>query len=522
MQMRWIIVAGLALAIVCSCLLLQSQFSARKAVEQTRAVLRQQGFKTDLTDFDFSTSEEVRIRMAALTNADYRRAVEKAVEYPRRELLYGDEPDLMRAASKDSAVVVWKQERLESYSGEDIWPLLREMMTVNRQEFDAQCEATLSGPIQFHLDASRGNDMLRPPLAALKGATFIFEHRMVLELRDGSFDAAWTNLLADVRLATAYSPEPTEMSHRTRFALATVGFRATWQALQAGCWSEDRLNQLQREWESADFFRDLPEIAAFKRACMVASCLDERKQPIGKPSIRLAELIRMPRNSWRNLVWYWRKVRYQHQGVYEDAKALLLHFHDREIEMRRALESPTWAEMRHLPGVTNRVFFQSKHDLPWLSNVNSRERMLSAVDEHRTLLSRAVEAEARRRLVVTAIALERFRGRHGSYPETLAHLVPEFLEATPGDFMDGRPLRYRRTDDGHFVLYSVGLDCVDNGGEMRRPSQRGVPGADGSDFGVPQDTDLVWPRPASLAELEALRQTAAQAAQDRAAEPQYE
>ena len=38
------------------------------------------------------------------------------------------------------------------------------------------------------------------------------------------------------------------------------------------------------------------------------------------------------------------------------------------------------------------------------------------------LLGRAAEAEVRRRLVVTALALERYRGRHGRYPNSLAGL----------------------------------------------------------------------------------------------------
>jgi hypothetical protein len=123
------------------------------------------------------------------------------------------------------------------------------------------------------------------------------------------------------------------------------------------------------------------------------------------------------------------------------------------------------------------------------------------------LLGRAAEAEARRRLIITAIALERYRGRHGSYPKMLQELVPELLKTPALDFMDGKPLRYRLTDDGHFVLYSVGLDCVDNGGEMRRPRAPGMPFDEvAASFGVRQGTDLVWPRPASVAEAEHVHQ----------------
>jgi hypothetical protein len=65
--------------------------------------------------------------------------------------------------------------------------------------------------------------------------------------------------------------------------------------------------------------------------------------------------------------------------------------------------------------------------------------------------------------------------------------------------MDGKPLRYRPTADGRFLLYSVGLDCIDHGGKIpqadpRRPAFQMV---------APTGGDLVWPLPASAAEAAA-------------------
>ena len=78
--------------------------------------------------------------------------------------------------------------------------------------------------------------------------------------------------------------------------------------------------------------------------------------------------------------------------------------------------------------------------------------------------------ENERRMAVTAIALERFRLRHGEYPAQLAGLVPAFLPKAPIDLMDGKPLRYRRKDDGTFLLYSVGEDGKDDEGDSSPPS----------------------------------------------------
>ncbi len=74
-----------------------------------------------------------------------------------------------------------------------------------------------------------------------------------------------------------------------------------------------------------------------------------------------------------------------------------------------------------------------------------------------------------------ACALERYRLAHGEYPETLDALVPQFIEKLPHDIIGGQPsqgsgpasqpLHYRRTPDGKFLIYSVGWNGTDDGGQ---------------------------------------------------------
>jgi hypothetical protein len=64
----------------------------------------------------------------------------------------------------------------------------------------------------------------------------------------------------------------------------------------------------------------------------------------------------------------------------------------------------------------------------------------------------------------TACALERYHLAHSEYPEMLDALAPQFTEKIPHDVINGQPLHYRRTDDGNFLLYSVGWNETDDGG----------------------------------------------------------
>lgn len=79
------------------------------------------------------------------------------------------------------------------------------------------------------------------------------------------------------------------------------------------------------------------------------------------------------------------------------------------------------------------------------------------------------------RTAAAGLAVERYRLATGHWPESLAGLVPAFLERVPEDPFTGAPLRYKRLDQG-FVVYSVGEDGVDGGGKERPSRQAEEPG----------------------------------------------
>jgi hypothetical protein len=92
-------------------------------------------------------------------------------------------------------------------------------------------------------------------------------------------------------------------------------------------------------------------------------------------------------------------------------------------------------------------------------------------------------------LTRTAVALKRYQLRDGKLPPGLEALVPEFLPALPYDPMSGKPLCYRLKPDGSFVLYSVGEDGKDDGGDPNPAS--------GAKCGLWEGRDAVWPSAAN-------------------------
>ena len=70
-------------------------------------------------------------------------------------------------------------------------------------------------------------------------------------------------------------------------------------------------------------------------------------------------------------------------------------------------------------------------------------------------------------------ALERYRLAQGEYPTTLESLVPDYMSQIPRDLIGGQPPRYRRTEDGRFLLYSIGWSEKDHGGQAGADEMNG-------------------------------------------------
>jgi hypothetical protein len=72
---------------------------------------------------------------------------------------------------------------------------------------------------------------------------------------------------------------------------------------------------------------------------------------------------------------------------------------------------------------------------------------------------------AKRDTADVAIAAELYRRRHGTWPETLEQLVPEYLQAVPIDPFHNQPLKMVSTAK-EFKVYSVGKDGTDDHGNL--------------------------------------------------------
>ena len=192
MKLRSLSAVGWVLVCLCGAALnSRAEPDAQKDAEEARRALRQQGFKTDLSDFDFSADHGTAIRAAALTNIAHTRPTV-----------------LLQPCGTECAIIAWKQPGVEEEEGYQNLPPVEQVLATNQANLDSACIAALAGPIHFPLTAKHGSSMLLVHLAPVKSLSEAFAARMLFEVREKRFSAARTNLLALTRLATAWETEP--------------------------------------------------------------------------------------------------------------------------------------------------------------------------------------------------------------------------------------------------------------------------------------------------------------------------
>ena len=87
----------------------------------------------------------------------------------------------------------------------------------------------------------------------------------------------------------------------------------------------------------------------------------------------------------------------------------------------------------------------------------------------------AARCEARRRCTLLGLATQRYRLKHGQFPASLDEVTTAFSGPVERiDPFDGKPLR-ARIAAGAFVIYSIGENERDDGGQLTRDKQDRLP-----------------------------------------------
>ncbi len=311
---------------------------------------------------------------------------------------------------------------------------------------------------------------LVPHLSSVKGLSQTFMIRSAAQIQERKNDGAFADLRTVFRLGETLRNEGYLISQLVRIAVYQNAFRAMAEGQAERSWTEPQWLELQRFLETIEFRSGLLLSLRTERnvgiltidACRLHPILFQTLFPLigSEPDSQAVELIYGLPPGIMPSGWY-----YQNMGE------IAAHFRD---VLGPLAQNPIARLPDHGEDLVNG--FAKIGPYNFLAHLLRSPLKLSLIKFDRT--------ETLREMAIVVCALERYRLRHQKYPETLSNLVPEFLATAPLDFMDGQPLRYRRTDDEWFRLYSVGSNGIDDGGKLR-PSL----------YKTDQELDWLWPVP---------------------------
>jgi len=264
----------------------------------------------------------------------------------------------------------------------------------------------------------------------------------------------------------------------TRIGLIDAGMELTWQALQAPDWSADQLLELQRRWQTLDALDALKRCLVGQRAdCleMLSAIAEHQPRSYAKASgaqyatITMERLKRLLDETLmdRDLLF---RIR-QTQAQIEIVTSLQTNraWKDADLGLRKL--DVDLAQVSHLPQ-------------RWLFSLS-----VSSTPDMKPVFQQAARAETERRLTLVAIGLKRYRLKYGRLPPNLESFGGDYLPVAPRDYMSTRALNYQARGDGTFLLYSIGTDGKDNGGDPTPTVANAKPG-------LWEGRDAVWPWPA--------------------------
>jgi hypothetical protein len=313
-----------------------------------------------------------------------------------------------------------------------------------------------------------------PHLGHLKNFSTLYRVRAAARLAKGDESGAFADTLTLFRLAEAVSEDPTVMTLLICIAQNSIAVSSVFEGLAAHAWTEPQLVELQAILRAIDFRGTLR--FAFQGERIYGNRIYD--QMLGSSANPGALWVQDQIESTMNPAMdpFPLLPAFAPRGMFRRNQ---IHHHRLFDRIAAEIQSPHWpTTLTNL--ATTEDFLRSVGLRPATPHSVLPAMMAPAFAK---VQGKAARQNVTARLADVACALERYRLKHGAYPDDLAPLVPELLPSVPVDPMNSQPLHFQRTDNGWYKLWSVGLNGRDDGGVMKRGEENDT------------DGDWVWPTP---------------------------
>lgn len=306
-------------------------------------------------------------------------------------------------------------------------------------------------PVQYELGAY----MPLPHLTLLMTYGQMLGVRAKAEIALGEGDRALADILQTFALANRVKDEPLLISYLVRAVMVGQGVEAIAEGLKVHAWNDGPLRELQSALTNFDFGKAIPPVLRHERASLNTTWAMLRKSSnVGDEIRKVSGMQEKPdaflgRASSKVLFLF---TSYYDQETYNRLMQVFIE----EMEAAPTKGYPAkLAVERELTKLGGTTWEKSKHLLTFLA--------LPAIFGTEI---RCAEIQDRLAMGQIACALERYWLKEGRYPDALYALAPDYLQSVPVDVVDLQPFKYQLRPTQEYLLYSVGIDHRDDGGEL--------------------------------------------------------
>lgn len=424
-------------------------------------------------------------------------------------------PNAMKMVAPGKALVGWMQPEACGYDFTNSWDDFGAELAADQPAIELLRQVLARPKLDFQLDYKKGPALLLPHLAPMKHAAQKLEAAAVCDLHNGDPAAAVTNIVTLLALVQRSASEGLLISHLVRIAMTSIAVVPTWELLQATNVTDAQLATVQTSWEQMDFLGDATNAFVVERVWGINTIEKSRASHEGFQEVfGMISSVSSSGSSPSSGGWLpdWDTITEGPRNAVAEVMWRASWSYSDEL---RTLQSETiMLDTLRTMQTNPSQFYKTNYDLMTtrlsslgITNVGAAMfRALNIPDFSEmfgdwglsSVVQKTLRMETARRVVVAAVALKRFQLARGKLPARLDELAPEFLRSFPIDPDDGKILKYHPNPDGTFLLYAVGEDGMDDGGD---PSV--LSGASPLSFywQNPKARDWVWPQPATDAEI---------------------
>lgn len=336
----------------------------------------------------------------------------------------------------------------KAFPGGDV----RKGLEAYRNVLDDFVQATRKPACRIPIDYARYPDIEIPSLLGFRGAARMLQLRALVELREGRSDAAFEDVSALLRAIHHFENEPILLCQLLRLAMTGIALQPIWEGVETHSWTDGQFTDLQKDLASIDLLASFSHSWGFEQA--------------GTSALHLRVAQEWP---WQ---WTYYPRAYSDSGKPSRVGSLLRHlFIPRGWVLQNAIRSS-----RAIRKAVIDPMDPTHHRLDPRGQDEALERSMPRNRTPYTFLAEGLPVALAAQNVrvarfqvgldqaVIACELERQHRMKGAYPDRLEDLS----NTVPGDVIGGGPMHYRRTDDGGYVLYSLGWNAIDDDGQPGR------------------------------------------------------